>query len=272
MPRVAINELLDAGVHFGHQTRRWNPKMKPYIFMERNGIHILDVRKTITMLDTACTALADIAAAGRPILFVGTKKQSAHVVKEEAERCGSFYVAHRWLGGMLTNFQTIRQSIKRLDDLDRMAEDGTFEKLTKKEVLGLEKARAKLDLELGGIRKMGRAPGALIAIDTKKERIAVAEANKLGIPVFAVVDSNCDPDLIDYPIPGNDDAIRSVGLLLHALADSAIEGQEKGRGSEEPEAEAPGDGGRGGRRSDRPRDQRPRRQNRPPRGVSRSDS
>ena len=256
MPRVAINELLDAGVHFGHQTRRWNPKMKPYIFIERNGIHILDVRKTISMLDGACKALADIAAHGRPVLFVGTKKQSAQVIKEEAERCGSFFVVHRWLGGMLTNYQTIRQSIKRLDDLDRMAEDGTFEKLTKKEALGLEKARGKLDLELGGIRRMGRTPGALVVVDTKKERIAVAEANKLGIPVFAIVDSNSDPDLIDYPIPGNDDAIRSIGLILHALADSVTEGQERNRAKAE-EAEKSG-----GRKEDRSQGGKPPRQQR----------
>ena len=229
MPRVQVKELLDAGVHFGHQTRRWNPKMKPYIFMERNGIHVLDVRKTIAMLDTACNALAKIASGGRPVLFVGTKDSCSDVVKTEADRCDSYYVASRWLGGMLTNYQTIRQSIKRLDDLDRMAEDGTFEKLTKKEVLGLEKLRTKLDTELGGIRKMGRIPGAVVVVDTRKEKIAVAEANKLGIPVIAMVDSNCDPDAIDYPIPANDDAIRGIQLILRALADSVIEGTERSR-------------------------------------------
>ncbi len=241
MPRVQVKELLDAGVHFGHQTRRWNPKMKPFIFMERNGIHILDVRKTITMLDTACEALGKIAAGGRPVLFVGTKDQCAEVVKAEAERCESYFVASRWLGGMLTNYQTIRQSIKRLDDLDRMAEDGTFEKLTKKEVLGLEKLRTKLETELGGIRRMGRLPGAVVVVDTRKERIGVAEANKLGIPVVAMVDSNCDPDQIDYPIPANDDAIRGIQLVLHALSDAVIEGTERSRsggdgGSEEKDA------------------------------------
>jgi len=241
-----MKELLEAGVHFGHQTRRWNPKMKRYIFMERNGIHILDLNKTITQLEVAGSAIAQIAASGRPILFVGTKKQVREIIIEEAKRCSSFFVADRWLGGMLTNYQTIRQSIKRLDDLDRMAEDGTFEKLTKKEVLRLEKARARLQAELGGIRWMGRLPGALVVVDTKKERIAVAEANKLGIPVFAIVDTNSDPDLIAYPIPGNDDAIRSVSLIVHTLADAVQEGVQASAPAEsseaapsEPEAEKP---------------------------------
>ena len=242
MKEIPLRSLLEAGVHFGHQTRRWNPKMKPYIFMERNGIHILDVRKTITMLDASCNALAKIASGGRPVLFVGTKDQCADVVKTEAERCDSYFVASRWLGGMLTNYQTIRQSIKRLDDLDRMAEDGTFEKLTKKEVLGLEKLRTKLDTELGGIRRMGRLPGAVVVVDTRKERIAVAEANKLGIPVFAMLDSNCDPDRIDFPIPANDDAIRGVQLILHALADAVMEGTERSKSGGEDGSEEKGGG------------------------------
>jgi len=234
-----MKELLEAGVHFGHQTRRWNPKMRRFIFMERNGIHILDLNKTIAQLEIAASAVAKIAASGRPILFVGTKKQVHEIVTEEATRCNSYYVADRWLGGMLTNYQTIRQSIKRLDDLDRMAEDGTFEKLTKKEVLRLEKARARLQSQLGGIRKMGRLPGALVVVDTKKERIAVAEANKLDVPVFAVIDTNSDPDLITYPIPGNDDAIRSVSLILHTLADAVIEGMQAPSQSEPARAAEP---------------------------------
>jgi len=238
LARVEMKDLLEAGVHFGHQTRRWNPKMKRFIFMERNGIHILDLNKTIALLENAAKAIANIAAAGRPVLFVGTKKQVREILVEEAERANSFYVANRWLGGMLTNFQTIRQSIKRLDDLDAKAQDGTFQKLTKNEVLGLEKERQKLNAVLCGIRHMGRLPGALVVVDTKKERIAVAEANKLGIPVFAVVDTNCDPDLITYPIPGNDDAIRSVGLVLHVLADAVIEGMQNIQQPEQPEPAA----------------------------------
>lgn len=238
MSRVQMKDLLEAGVHFGHQTRRWNPKMKRYIFMARNGIHILDLNKTIKLLDHATEEISDIARSGRPVLFVGTKKQIKEIVREEAERCNSYYVVNRWLGGMLTNYQTLRQSIKRLDDLDRMAEDGTFEKLAKKEALGLDKSRQKLQDELGGIRKMGRLPGALVVVDTIKEHIAVAEANKLKIPVFAVVDTNCDPDKIDYPIPGNDDAIRSVRLIINTLADGVIEAQGGAAASEEEFKEA----------------------------------
>ena len=242
MGRVEMKELLEAGVHFGHQTRRWNPKMKRFIFMERNGIHILDLGKTTTLLDSSCDRLAQIASSGRPVLFVGTKKQARDIMREEAERCGSFYVVNRWLGGMLTNYQTIRQSIKRLDDLDRMAEDGTFEKLTKKEGTHLEQARGRLQDVLGGIRKMGRLPGALVVVDTRKEHIAVAEANNLGIPIFAIVDTNSDPDVITYPIPGNDDAIRSVRLIVHALADAVVEGthgQQEPKDDDEPQPETP---------------------------------
>ncbi len=237
MPRVEMKDLLEAGVHFGHQTRRWNPKMKRYIFMERNGIHILDLNKSSKLIDVAADAIGEIARSGRPILFVGTKKQIKDVVREEAERASSYYVVNRWLGGMLTNFQTLRQSIKKLDDLDRKAEDGTFEKLAKKEALGAEKIRQKLQDDLGGIRKMGRLPGALIVVDTCKEHIAVAEANKLGIPSFAIVDTNSDPDVIDYPIPGNDDAIRSVKLIVKTLADAVIEAQG-GVVSAEPDFES----------------------------------
>jgi len=253
-----MKELLEAGVHFGHQTRRWNPKMKRFIFMERNGIHILDLNKTISQLEIASSAIAKIAASGRPVVYVGTKKQVREIVIEEATRCSSFYVANRWLGGMLTNYQTIRQSIKRLDDLDRMAEDGTFEKLTKKEVTRLEKARARLESELGGIRRMGRLPGALVVIDTKKERIAVAEANKLGVPVFAIVDTNSNPDLITYPIPGNDDAIRSVELIVHTLTDAVLEGAQAASAAAQvaeappqPEGERPQQQRRGRRRAPR---------------------
>jgi small subunit ribosomal protein S2 len=258
LARVEMKELLESGVHFGHQTRRWNPKMKRYIFMERNGIHILDLNKTITLIDHACKAISTIASAGRPVLFVGTKKQVRETIMEEAVRCSSYYVANRWLGGMLTNFQTIRQSIKRLDDLDTKAGDGTFQKLTKNEVLGIEQERTKLDSVLSGIRHMGRLPGALVVVDTKKEGIAVAEANILGIPVFAVLDTNCDPDLITYPIPGNDDAIRSVGLILHALSESVIEGMQNIQQPEQVETAAPSrDSG----------DRDPRRgRRRPPRG------
>ena len=252
MARVTMKDLLEAGVHFGHQTRRWDPKMKRFIFMERNGIHILDLNKTISQLEKASKALSEIASSGRPVLFVGTKKQVRDIIREEAERCGSFYVVSRWLGGMMTNYQTIRQSIKRLDDLDRMAEDGTFEKLTKKEVLRLQKARERLQAELGGIRKMGRLPGAVVVVDTRKEDIAVAEANTLRIPIFAVVDTNCNPDVITYPIPGNDDAIRSVRLIVHALTDAVLEsmggrqeqaaevGREERVGEEAPSAGVPG--------------------------------
>ena len=236
-----MKDLLEAGVHFGHQTRRWDPKMKRYIFMARNGIHIIDLNKTIQLLDNAANALAEIAKSGKPILFVGTKAQISEIVKEEAERANSYYVANRWLGGMLTNYQTLRQSIKKLDDLDRMAEDGTFEKLAKKEALGLEKSRQKHQLELGGLRKMGRLPGAIVVVDTRKEHIAVLEGIKLGIPIFAVVDTNCDPEVITYPIPGNDDAIRSVKLLIGALVDAILESQGgTGAGPDKDEAaEAP---------------------------------
>ena len=226
MAIVTIRELLEAGVHFGHQTRRWDPKMKKFIFMERNGIYIIDLQKTAKEIERACHIVLEVAKKGAPVLFVGTKKQAKEVIREQAERCGMFYVVERWLGGTLTNFQTIRQSIKRLDDLDKMSADGTYDLLMKKEVLQFEKQRSKLQRILGGIRAMPRLPGLLFVVDTKKEHIAVAEANRLGIPVVAILDTNCNPDVIDYPIPGNDDAIRSITLITRLIGDAVLEGRE----------------------------------------------
>ncbi len=226
MAEITIQDLLSAGVHFGHQTRRWNPKMKKFIFTERNGIYIIDLQKTLALLNKACKVVLEIAAKGDYILFVGTKPQASSIMLEEAERCGQFHVTNRWAGGMLTNYRTIRQSIKRLDHLEKMSTDGTFEQLTKKEVLNLEKQRGKLSYVLEGIRKMNRVPGLLIVVDTKKEKIAVNEARRLGIPICAIIDTNCDPDPITLPIPGNDDAIRSIKVLLSALTDAVIEGMQ----------------------------------------------
>lgn len=220
---VTIRDLLEAGVHFGHQTKRWNPKMKPFIFTARNGIYIIDLRKTLMSLDAAKRKAREVALAGKPILFVGTKKQAKDVILEEAQQSGQFFVTERWLGGMLTNFTTIRQSVKRLRELERMREDGTFEKLTKKERGRIEKEIGKLDKILGGIKDMGRLPGLVVVVDTRKERIAVAEANKLHIPVIGVVDTNCDPDPVDFPIAANDDAIKSIRLLMHEIAMTARE-------------------------------------------------
>lgn len=239
---VSMKELLEAGVHFGHQTRRWNPKMKKFIFTERNGIYIIDLQKTIQQIEEAYEVARNVAEQGLPVLFVGTKKQAQEIIREEAERLGMHCVTERWLGGTLTNFQTIRQSIKRLDDLDRMSQDGTYDLLTKKEVLQLEKKRSRLQLSLGGIRTMNRLPGLLFAVDTKKERIAVAEASRMEIPIIAVVDTNSDPDFIDYPIPGNDDAIRSITLITKLIAQAVFEGsqqlQEKKEAQEEERTEA----------------------------------
>ncbi|MEW5701150.1 MAG: 30S ribosomal protein S2 [Candidatus Zixiibacteriota bacterium] len=221
---IEVKDLLDAGVHFGHQTKRWNPKMKPFIFTARNGIYIIDLRKTLISLEAACRKAREVAMEGRPVLFVGTKKQAKDVISAESQRCGQFCVTERWLGGMLTNFTTIRQSVKRLRDLETMREDGTFEKLTKKERLKLEKEIERLEKVLGGIKDMGRLPGLLYVVDTRKERIAVAEASKLGIPIVAIVDTNSDPDPIDFPIAGNDDAIKSIRLLTGAVAGAVIEG------------------------------------------------
>jgi len=223
MAQIIMRELLEAGVHFGHQTRRWNPKMKRFIFLERNGIHIIDLTKTLQSVERAGEAVARITRNGDGILFVGTKKQAQAVMQEEARRCGNFFVTERWLGGMLTNFQTIKMSIRYLRSLERMRDDGTFEKLSKKEVSRLEKERAQLEKIFSGIRDMNRLPGLMFVVDTKLERIAVAEARRLRIPVMGVVDTNCDPDEVNYPIPGNDDAIRSIRLFARYVADTVLE-------------------------------------------------
>ena len=222
MAVVSMKQLLEAGVHFGHQTRRWNPKMATYIFTERNGIYIIDLQKTVKKLDEAYMAVRDIAAEGGSILFVGTKKQAGDSIREEAERCGMHYVNARWLGGMLTNFKTIRRRINRLAQLRTMEEDGTFDLLPKKEVVKLNLEIERLEKFLGGIKNMEQLPSALFIVDPRKERIAVAEARRLGIPIIAIVDTNCDPDEIDYVIPGNDDAIRAVKLISGAMADAVI--------------------------------------------------
>ena len=226
MSVVSMKQLLEAGVHFGHQTRRWNPKMAPYIFTERNGIYIIDLQKTVKKLDEAYMFVRDISANGGEILFVGTKKQAMDSIKEEAGRCEMPYVNARWLGGMLTNFSTIRRRIKRLDQLKKMEEDGTFEMLPKKEVIKLKLEREKLEKFMGGITGMKKQPAAMFIVDPRKERIAVLEAKKLHIPIVAIVDTNCDPDEIDYVIPGNDDAIRAVKLIAGKMADAVLEGKQ----------------------------------------------
>jgi len=226
MTEISMKQLLEAGVHFGHQTSRWNPKMKPYIFGARNGIYIIDLQQTVKLFEQAYEFVRDLAARGGTLLMVGTKKQAQDAIREEAERCGMFYVNNRWLGGTLTNFQTIRQSIERLKKLEEMmADPGMVQALTKKEMLGLSRERDKLLAALGGIKNMRKLPDALFVIDPKKEEIAVREANKLRIPVVAVVDTNCDPDVIDYKIPGNDDAIRAIRLFASAMADAVLEGK-----------------------------------------------
>ncbi|HHV94627.1 MAG TPA: 30S ribosomal protein S2 [Firmicutes bacterium] len=230
MAIVSMKQLLEAGVHFGHQTRRWNPKMKEYIFTERNGIYIIDLQKTVRLIDVAYNFIKEVVANGQSVLFVGTKKQAYEAIREEAQRCGMFYVNERWLGGMLTNFSTIRSRIQRLKELEKMEENGAFEVLPKKEVLALRKERDKLQRFLGGIRDMDRLPGAVFVVDPRKERIAVAEARKLRIPIVAIVDTNCDPDEVDYVIPGNDDAIRAIRLLTGIIADAVIEGKEGQQG------------------------------------------
>jgi len=224
MSNITMKELLEAGVHFGHQTKRWNPKMKPYIFGARNGIYIIDLQKTVRLFKNAYNFVVDSAKAGETFLFVGTKKQAQDAVSEEAQRCGMFYVNQRWLGGMLTNFSTVKQSIDRLKKLDSMIADGTIEAYTKKEALKLAKEKQKLEKTLGGIKGMGKPPGVLFVIDPKNEEIAVNEAKKLGTQVVAIVDTNCDPDNVDYLIPGNDDAIRAIRLLTSKIADAIIEG------------------------------------------------
>jgi len=225
---INIKDLLEAGVHFGHQTKRWNPKMKKFIFTARSGIYIIDLQKTLKCLEIACQKVREVVASSKGVLFVGTKKQAQEVVKEQALKCGAFYVTERWLGGMLTNFQTIRLNIKRLRDIERMKEDGTFEKLTKKEGLKLEKERMKLEKVLGGIKEMNRLPGLIYVVDAKKERIAVAEGSKLGIPIIAIIDTNSDPDPIAFPIAANDDAIKSIKVITHQIAEAALEA-EKGK-------------------------------------------
>ena len=226
MAVVSMKQLLEAGVHFVHQTRRWNPKMARYIFTERNGIYIIDLQKTVKKLEEAYSFIRDISVEGKPVLFVGTKKQAQDSVKEEAERAGAYYVNARWLGGMMTNFSTIRRRVSRLQQLRAMEEDGTFDLLPKKEVIKLRLEIEKLEKFLGGIKEMKQLPGALFIVDPRKERIAVAEAKKLGIPIVAIVDTNCDPDEIDYVIPGNDDAIRAVKLISATMANAIIEGRE----------------------------------------------
>jgi len=246
MPEVSMKQLLEAGVHFGHQTSRWNPKMKPYIFGARNGIYIIDLQRTVKLFEQAYSFVRNLAAAGGTLLFVGTKKQAQDAIREEAERCGMFCVNNRWLGGTLTNFQTIKQSIDRLKKCEEMLEDPAMaDALTKKEMLGVQRERDKLLHSLGGIKGMRKLPDALFVVDPKKEEIAVKEANKLHIPVVAVVDTNCDPDLVDYKIPGNDDAIRAIRLFCAAMADAVLEGkaiaEERAKaggvpGEEKPEA------------------------------------
>lgn len=227
MARVELSALLEAGAHFGHLTRRWNPKMKPYIFMERNGVHILDLKKTQTQIDDAANAIGNVIAEGKRVLFVGTKKQAKEVLEAEAKRCGQFYLTDRWLGGALTNFTTIRKSVKRLTNIEKMETDGTFDKITKKETLFLTREKEKLQKSLSGVVDMTRLPGALFIVDVKKETIAVSEANRLGIPVFAIVDTNCDPDNIDYVIPANDDSLKSIQLISKIIADAILEGKER---------------------------------------------
>ena len=238
MSVVSMKQLLEAGVHFGHQTRRWNPKMAPYIFTERNGIYIIDLQKTVKKLEEAYMFVRDVAANGDEILFVGTKKQAQDSVRDEAQRCGMPFVNARWLGGMLTNFHTIQKRIRRLAQLKAMEENGTFDMLPKKEVIKLRLEIEKLEKFMGGITGMKRQPAAMFIVDPRKERIAVAEAKKLGIPIIAIVDTNCDPDEIDYVIPGNDDAIRAVKLIAGAMADAVLEGKQGEQLADAPAAEA----------------------------------
>lgn len=240
---VTMKELLECGVHFGHQTRRWNPKMAEYIFAERNGIYIIDLQKTLRMLETAVDFVGEVASKGGGVLFVGTKRQSQEAVRGEAVRCGMYHVNHRWLGGMLTNFQTIRRSVNRLDKLDADETNGVFDQMPKKEVMRLRREKGKLDNNLNGVREMKRLPEVVVVTDTRKEHTAIAEANKLGIPIIAIVDTNCDPDPIDLPVPGNDDAIRSIRLICSVLSDAvingkgeALEGAETATDTEQPEA------------------------------------
>jgi small subunit ribosomal protein S2 len=237
MSVISMKQLLEAGVHFGHQTRRWNPKMAEYIYTERNGIYIIDLQKSVGMVDTAYNAVKDIVANGGDILFVGTKKQAQDSIKTEAERCGMYYVNERWLGGMLTNFKTIQTRIKRLKEIEAMSEDGTFDVLPKKEVIGLKKEWEKLEKNLGGIKEMKKIPDAIFVVDPKKERICIQEAHTLGIPLIGIADTNCDPEELDYVIPGNDDAIRAVKLIVSTMADAVIEANQGESMSEDVPAE-----------------------------------
>jgi small subunit ribosomal protein S2 len=244
---ISMKQLLEAGVHFGHQTRRWNPKMAQYIFTERNGIYIIDLQKTVKKVEEAYNFIRETVASGKSVLFVGTKKQAQETIQDEAQRCGMFYVNQRWLGGMLTNFKTISSRISRLEQIEKMEEDGLFDVLPKKEVIQLRKEKERLARFLGGIRDMKTLPGAVFVVDPRKERIAVAEARKLGIPIVAIVDTNCDPDEVDYVIPGNDDAIRAVKLLTSTIASAVVEAKEgasfaeAGEEAEAESAEANGD-------------------------------
>ncbi|SCY13069.1 30S ribosomal protein S2 [Alkaliphilus peptidifermentans] len=226
MSVISMKQLLEAGVHFGHQTRRWNPKMAEYIFTERNGIYIIDLQKTVKKVEEAYSIMKEIAAEGKNILFVGTKKQAQEAIEEEAKRCGMYFVNQRWLGGMLTNYKTIKIRINRLHELEKMEEDGTFEVLPKKEVIKLRHEMERLEKFLGGIKNMTELPEALFVVDPRKERIAIKEAHKIGIPVISIVDTNCDPDEVDYVIPGNDDAIRAVKLLTATMANAVLEGKQ----------------------------------------------
>ena len=237
MSVISMKQLLEAGVHFGHQTRRWNPKMAEYIYTERNGIYIIDLQKSVGMVDTAYNAVKDIVANGGSILFVGTKKQAQDSIKTEAERCGMYYVNQRWLGGMLTNFKTIQSRIARLRQIETMSEDGTFDVLPKKEVIELKKEWEKLEKNLGGIKEMKKIPDAIFVVDPKKERICIQEAHTLGIPLIGIADTNCDPEELDYVIPGNDDAIRAVKLIVSTMADAVIEANQGESMSEEAPAE-----------------------------------
>ena len=238
MAVISMKQLLEAGVHFGHQTRRWNPKMAPYIFTERNGIYIIDLQKTVKKVDEAYMFVRDLSLDGKDILFVGTKKQAQESIESEAKRCGMFFVNNRWLGGTLTNFRTIRTRIDKLNEIDKMEREGKFELLPKKEVIKLIHEREKLETNLGGIREMKKLPGALFVVDPRKEHIAVTEARILGIPIVGIVDTNCDPDEIDYVIPGNDDAIRAVKLIAGKLADAVLEGKQGEQNEEAEEAPA----------------------------------
>ena len=241
MSVISMKQLLEAGVHFGHQTRRWNPKMKEYIFTERNGIYIIDLQKTVKKIEEAYYFIRDLTMDGQSILFVGTKKQAQESIEQEAKRCDMFYVNQRWLGGMLTNFKTIQGRINRLRQIEKMEETGEFDLLPKKEVIGLKAEQEKLEKNLGGIKEMKKLPGALFVVDPRKEHIAVAEARTLKIPIIAIIDTNCDPDEVDFPIPGNDDAIRAVKLITAKMADAVIEGRQGEQMDDSapaPEAEA----------------------------------